>query len=54
MISPPTRLSVERSAIDNPDPEMLCTSVVSVVRRDNTSPIRVTSKNVGSMRITRA
>ena len=28
-------------------------SVVSVVRRDSTSPVLVTSKNAGSMRITR-
>jgi hypothetical protein len=35
-------------------PAIDCTSVVSAVRRDNTSPIRVTSKNAGSMRITRA
>ena len=29
-------------------------SVVSVVSRESTSPVLVTSKNAGSMRITRA
>ena len=37
-----------------PTPEIDCTSVVSAVSRDNTSPVRVTSKNVGSMRTTLA
>ena len=37
-----------------PTPEIDCTSVVSAVRRDSTSPVRVTSKNVGSMRTTLA
>ncbi len=50
---PPTRFSEARRAMDRLTPEMLCTSVVSVVRRDSTSPVRVTSKKVGSMRITR-
>lgn len=49
----PTRLKLERSAIDSDEPAIVCTSVVSVVRRESTSPVRVTSKNVGSMRITR-
>ena len=51
--SAPVRLSEERSAIDSEEPAIVCTSVVSVVRRDSTSPVRVTSKKVGSMRITR-
>ena len=34
-------------------PEMAWTSVVSVVRRESTSPTRVVSKNSGSMRTTR-
>ena len=54
MTRPPTRLRLERSAMDRPAPEMLCTSVVSVVRRESTSPVRVTSKKAGSMRMTRA
>ncbi len=54
MMRPPTRLMVERSAMDRPTPEMLCTRVVSVVRRDSTSPVRVTSKKAGSMRMTRS
>ena len=44
----------ERSVIDRFTPAIDCTSVVSVVSRDSTSPVRVTSKNVGSMRMTRA
>ena len=42
----------ERSEIEMPTPEIDCTSVVSAVSRDSTSPVRVTSKNVGSMRMT--
>ena len=53
MTSAPTRLSTERSVIDRLTPEMACTRVVSAVRRDSTSPVRVTSKKVGSMRTTR-
>ena len=49
----PTRFSVERRVIDRLTPAMACTSVVSAVRRDSTSPVRVTSKKVGSMRTTR-
>ena len=41
---------IERSAIEMPTPEIDCTSVVSVVRRESTSPVRVTSKNCGSIR----
>ena len=50
--SEPSSVSVERSEIEMPTPEIDCTSVVSAVRRDSTSPVRVTSKNVGSIRIT--
>ena len=46
----PARLMIERSAIEMPTPEIDCTSVVSVVRRESTSPVRVTSKNCGSIR----
>jgi hypothetical protein len=54
MTRPPTRLNEDLRAMDRPEPAMLCTSVVSVVRRDSTSPVRVISKNAGSIRITRA
>ena len=47
--SPPTRFSAERRVIDKPTPEIDWTSVVSVVRRESTSPVRVTSKKVMSM-----
>ena len=50
--SEPSSVSVERSVIEMPTPEIDCTSVVSAVSRDSTSPVRVTSKNVGSMRMT--
>ena len=52
--SAPTSWIAERSVIDRFTPAIDCTSVVSVVSRDSTSPVRVTSKNVGSMRMTRA
>ena len=52
--SEPSSVSVERKVIEMPTPEIDCTSVVSAVSRDNTSPVRVTSKNVGSMRTTLA
>ena len=51
--SAPASWIVERSTIDRLVPAMDCTSVVSAVSRDSTSPMRVTSKNIGSMRITR-
>ncbi len=51
--SEPTRLTAERSVIDSPTPAIDCTSVVSVVSRDSTSPVLVTSKNGGSILITR-
>ena len=51
--SEPTKLTVERSRIDSPMPDSDWISVVSVVRRESTSPVFVTSKNAGSMRITR-
>ncbi len=43
MTSPPARLRVERRMMDRFTPEMACTRVVSVVRRDRTSPTRVVS-----------
>ena len=48
-----TRLKLDRRMMDRFTPEMDCTSVVSVVRRDSTSPTRVVSKNSGSMCTTR-
>ncbi len=50
----PMIVIVERSVIERFTPAIDCTSVVSAVSRDSTSPVRVTSKNVGSMRMTRA
>ena len=52
MIRPPISEIDERSAIDRPTPAIDWISVVSVVMRDSTSPVFVTSKNVGSRRIT--
>ena len=52
MTSAPIRLIAERSAMEMPDPAIDCTSVVSVVSRDRTSPVRVTSKKAGSSRTT--
>ena len=48
----PTIEIAERSVIDRLTPAIDCTSVVSAVSRDSTSPVRVTSKNAGSIRIT--
>ncbi len=45
MISPPIKLKDDRRMIDRLTPEMACTRVVSVVKRDNTSPTRVVSPN---------
>ena len=39
-----------RRAMEMPEPAIDWISVVSVVIRDSTSPVCVTSKNVGSMR----
>ena len=50
----PTSEMAERSVIDRFTPAMDCTSVVSAVSRESTSPMRVISKNAGSMRMTRA
>ncbi len=52
--SAPTKLKVERSTIDRLTPAIDCTSVVSAVRRESTSPVRVVSKNKGSIRTTRS
>ncbi len=50
--SAPTNWIDERRMIEMPTPEMDWISVVSAVRRDRTSPIFVTSKNAGSIRMT--
>ena len=47
MPRPPTNSSVLRSAIEMLVPTKDWMSVVSAVRRDNTSPLRVISKNCG-------
>jgi hypothetical protein len=52
--SDPRKLTVERSRMESPAPDNDWISVVSVVRRESTSPVLVTSKNAGSMRITRS
>ena len=52
MTSAPIRLIAERSAMEMPEPAIDCTSVVSVVSRDRTSPVRVISKKAGSSRTT--
>ena len=44
---PPTNSSALRSAIEMLVPTTDWISVVSVVRRDSTSPLRVISKNCG-------
>ena len=52
--SAPTVFSAERSVMEMPTPDMDCTSVVSVVSRESTSPVRVTSKKPRSICTTRA
>ena len=47
MIKPPSSVTALRNVIDKLTPAMDCTRLVSVVKRDSTSPLRVTSKNVG-------
>ena len=51
--SEPTTLKLDRRMMERLTPEIACTSVVSVVSRDSTSPTRVVSKNKGSMCTTR-
>ena len=50
----PTSEIDERRMIDRFTPAIDCTSVASAVSRESTSPIRVISKKLGSMRMTRA
>ena len=47
MTRPPENSSVLRSASEMLVPTTVWISVVSVVRRDSTSPVRVVSKNSG-------
>ncbi len=47
MTAPPMISSALRSAIETDEPTTTCSSVVSVVRRDTTSPVRVISKKPG-------
>ncbi len=49
---PPMNSSVLRSASEMLVPTIAWISVVSVVRRDSTSPVRVVSKNSGLWRTT--
>ena len=51
--SAPAMFSIERRVIERFTPAIPCTSVVSAVSRESTSPVFVTSKNSGSMRTTR-
>ena len=48
---PPTVSRMLRSAWVTVEPITVCTTVVSVVRRDSTSPVRVVSKKPGGMRM---
>ena len=50
----PTTEITDRSVMERFTPAIDCTSVVSAVSRESTSPVRVTSKKAGSMRITRS
>ncbi len=47
MTMPPTKSSMLRKAIEMLAPTTVWISVVSVVRRDSTSPVLVVSKNSG-------
>ena len=42
--SPPINISTLRSAIENDEPIIDCSNVVSVVKRDISSPLRFSSK----------
>ena len=54
MTMPPSRLRALRSAMDADEPITVCKSVVSVVRRDKTSPVLVVSKKPACRVITRS
>jgi hypothetical protein len=44
MVMPPTSITKLRNAIEMLEPTKVCTKVVSLVRRDNTSPVCRVSK----------
>ena len=50
----PAPITALRRPIERDDPTTVCTRVVSVVRRESTSPVWVVSKNSGLWRTTRA
>ena len=52
MASAPSPITVLRSPMLRLEPTTVCTSVVSVVSRDSTSPVCVVSKNSGLCRST--
>ena len=47
IVSAPSPITALRKPIDSEEPTTVCTSVVSVVRRESTSPVWVVSKNCG-------
>jgi hypothetical protein len=47
MTVPPISMTMLRIAIDSEEPTTVWTSVVSAVRRESTSPVRVVSKKAG-------
>jgi len=47
MPSAPSPITALRRPIESEEPTTVCTSVVSVVRRESTSPVCVVSKNCG-------
>ena len=49
---PPTNITTLRMATEADEPTTVWISVVSAVRRDSTSPVRVTSKKAGVRPIT--
>ena len=51
---PPRKISTLRSATEIDEPMTDRISVVSVVRRDRTSPVMMRSKNAGLIEMTRA
>ena len=51
---PPTTSRTLRMAIDAVEPTTTCSTDVSAVSRDRTSPVRVASKNCGDRRTTLA
>ena len=52
MSSAPTPITALRRPMESEEPTTVCTRVVSVVRRESTSPVCVVSKNCGLWRST--